>query len=117
MGTMGIIPVELKRKVYEEMIKLAGPKGVMVVVFWNARWFGDACQNFYHSNPQLCGPFKGESIDFNTTTLQTPAPWNYRSHWTGVEEARTVLRKLGLEEIMVQEKGKGVLIAARLAKD
>merc|ERR1719162_2869219 len=116
-NTMGIIPVELKRKVYEEMIKLAGPKGVMVVVFWNARWFGDACQNFYHSNPQLCGPFKGESIDFDTTTLTTPAPTSYRSHWTGVEEARKLLRDLNLEEIVVEEKGKGVIVAARMTQE
>jgi len=113
-NTIGIIPENLKERVYRQMAELAGPDGVIVVVYWNAKSFGDACQNFYHANPQLCGPFAGDSIDFDTTTLQTPAPWNYRSHWTGVEEARAVLRKLGLEEIMVQEKGKGVLIAARL---
>jgi NDP-sugar pyrophosphorylase family protein/SAM-dependent methyltransferase len=113
-NTIGIIPENLKERVYRQMAELAGPGGVVVIVYWNARCFGDACQNFYHANPQLCGPFAGDSIDFNTTTLQTPAPWNYRSHWTGVDEARGVLRKLGLEEIMVEEKGKGVLVAARV---
>eukprot|EP00929_Paragymnodinium_shiwhaense_P045653 TRINITY_DN2329_c0_g1_i4.p1 TRINITY_DN2329_c0_g1~~TRINITY_DN2329_c0_g1_i4.p1 ORF type:complete len:734 (+),score=189.06 TRINITY_DN2329_c0_g1_i4:1-2202(+) len=116
-NTMGIIPVHLKRKVYDEMIKLAGPKGVVVVVFWNARWFGDACQNFYHANPQLCGPFKGESIDLDSTTLTTPAPTSYRSHWTGVEEARQLLRDMNLEEIVVEEKGKGVIMAARMTQE
>eukprot|EP00929_Paragymnodinium_shiwhaense_P108381 TRINITY_DN746_c0_g1_i1.p1 TRINITY_DN746_c0_g1~~TRINITY_DN746_c0_g1_i1.p1 ORF type:complete len:1119 (-),score=337.96 TRINITY_DN746_c0_g1_i1:216-3572(-) len=116
-NTMGIIPPALKPKVYEEMIKLAGPKGVMVVVFWNARWFGDACQNFYHANPQLCGPFKGDSIDLDTTTLRTPAPTSYTSHWTGVEEARQLVRTLGLEEIVVEDKGKGVILAARMTQE
>jgi len=112
-NTIGIIPPNLKERVYRQMTELAGEEGVIVIVYWNSRWFGDACQNFYHANPQLCGPFAGDSIDFNSTTLATPAPTNYRSHWTGVEEAREVLRSLNLEEIIVEERGKGVLVAAR----
>jgi len=112
-NTIGIIPPNLKERVYRQMTELAGEEGVIVIVYWNARWFGDACQNFYHANPQLCGPFAGDSIDFKTTTLTTPAPTNYRSHWTGVDEAREVLRSLNLEEIIVEERGKGVLVAAR----
>lgn len=81
------------------------------MVYWNARWFGDACQNFYHANPQLCGPFTGASVDFDTTTLTTPS--GYRSHWTGVKEAREVIEGLGLEIVSLKEKGKGVLVAAR----
>jgi len=112
-NTIGIIPVNLKEQVYKQMTALAGEEGVIVMVYWNARSFGDACQNFYHANPQLCGPFAGDSINFDSTTLCTPAPWNYRSHWTGVDEARQVLKDLDLEEIMVEERGKGVLVAAR----
>jgi SAM-dependent methyltransferase len=115
-NTIGIIPEELKKRVYQQMAELAGEEGVVVIGYWNARYFGDACQNFYHANPQLCGPFAGDSINFDTTTLTTPAPWNYRSHWTGVEEARQVLRSLNLEEISVEEHGKGVLVAARANK-
>lgn len=115
-NTIGIIPVNLKERVYRQMTALAGEDGVIVVVYWNARSFGDACQNFYHANPQLCGPFTGESINFDTTTLTTPAPWNYRSHWTGIEEARQILKELDLEEIIVEERGKGVLVAARANK-
>jgi len=112
-NTIGIIPNDLKAQVYKQMTALAGEEGVIVIVYWNARSFGDACQNFYHANPQLCGPFAGNSIDFDTTTICTPAPWNYRSHWTGVEEARQILKDLDLEEIIVEERGKGVLVAAR----
>jgi len=112
-NTIGIIPVNLKEQVYKQMTALAGEEGVIVMVYWNSRCFGDACQNFYHANPQLCGPFTGDSINFDSTTLCTPAPWNYRSHWTGVEEVRQILKDLDLEEICVEEKGKGVLVAAR----
>merc|ERR1712137_1312059 len=116
-NTIGIIPENMKDRVYQQMAELAGPDGVVVIVYWNARCFGDACQNFYHANPQLCGPFKGDSIDFESTTLTTPPPTSYRSHWTGIEEARKLVRDLGLEEIVVEEKGKGVIMAARMTQE
>ena len=112
-NTIGIIPENMKPKVYQQMAELAGEDGVIVIVYWNARCFGDACQNFYHANPQLCGRFTGDSINFDTTTLTTPAPTNYRSHWTGIDEAREILRNMNMEEIVVEERGKGVLVAAR----
>jgi SAM-dependent methyltransferase len=110
-NTIGIIPEELRPKVYEQMAEVAGQDGVLVMVYWNARWFGDACLNFYHANPQLCGPFEGESVDFKNTTLTTPM--NYKTKWTSVEEARTLMEDLGMEIISLREKGKGVFVAAR----
>jgi SAM-dependent methyltransferase len=110
-NTIGIIPEELRPKVYEQMAEVAGNDGVVVMVYWNARWFGDACLNFYHANPKLCGPFEGESVDFKNTSLTTPM--GYRTKWTGVEEARTLMEELGMEIISIREKGKGVFVAAR----
>ena len=52
---------------------MAGDDGLFVVVYWNGNKFGDAVQNFYHKNPQLCGPFTGECIDLDTCTLTTPS--------------------------------------------
>jgi len=110
-NTIGIIPQELKETVYNQMLDLAGQQGILVMSYWNARWFGDAVQNFYHANPQLCGPFKGDSIDLSTTTLTTPS--GYRTHWTSAEEARQVIQGLGAEIISLRDQGKGVLVAAR----
>merc|ERR1712032_1688251 len=110
-NTIGIIPEPTRTKVYEQMVELAGDDGVLIMVYWNARWFGDACLNFYHANPQLCGPFDGECVDLKTTTLQTPQ--GYCTHWTGVDEARAVMESFGLEIISLREKGKGVFVAAR----
>lgn len=110
-NTIGIIPQEMKAKVYEQMLDLAGEDGILIMAYWNAKWFGDAVLNFYHSNPQLCGAFDGESIDMSTTTLQTPS--GYRTHWTSVEEARGVMERCGAEIISIKDQGKGVLIAAR----
>lgn len=110
-NTIGIIPDELRGGVYEQMAEVAGNDGILVMVYWNARWFGDACLNFYHANPQLCGPFDGSAIDLASTTLSTPS--QYRTHWTSVEEARHVMEKLGMEVICLKEKGKGVFVAAR----
>lgn len=110
-NTIGIIPAELKEKVYKQMLELAGPNGLLIMAYWNARCFGDAVQNFYHANPQLCGPFLGSSIDLETTTLTTPS--GYCTHWTSVEEARRVMMSLDAEIISIREEGKGVLVAAR----
>jgi len=110
-NTIGIIPEELRLSVYEQMAEVAGSDGVLVMVYWNARWFGDACLNFYHANPKLCGPFEGESVDLKNTTLTTPM--KYKTKWTSVDEARDVMEGLGLEIIALREKGKGVFVAAR----
>eukprot|EP00929_Paragymnodinium_shiwhaense_P082120 TRINITY_DN43169_c0_g1_i1.p1 TRINITY_DN43169_c0_g1~~TRINITY_DN43169_c0_g1_i1.p1 ORF type:complete len:1161 (-),score=191.56 TRINITY_DN43169_c0_g1_i1:681-4106(-) len=116
-NTLGIIPASQRIRVYREMIKLVGMKGILVFVYWNAKYFGDACQNFYQKNPQLCGQFGGECMDFATTTLSTPRPAEYTTKWTSIEEARSILVELGLEEITVEEHGKAVVVAARLAMD
>jgi hypothetical protein len=110
-NTIGIIPQQLKETVYRQMFELAGPNGIVIMAYWNAAWFGDAAQNFYHANPQLCGEFKGESIDLSTATLSTPS--GYCTHWTSISEARSVMDSLGVEVISLKAKDKGVLVAAR----
>jgi len=110
-NTIGIIPEELRPQVYEEMAEVAGHDGVVVMVYWNAKWFGDACLNFYQANPKLCGPFEGENVDFKNTTLVTPM--NYKTKWTSVDEAREIMEGLGMEIISLRAKGKGVFVAAR----
>jgi len=110
-NTIGIIPEELRPQVYEQMAEVAGQDGVLVMVYWNARWFGDACLNFYHANPKLCGPFEGQAVDFKNTTLTTPM--KYKTKWTSVQEARDLMEDLGMEIISLREKGKGVFVAAR----
>jgi len=110
-NTIGIIPQDLRPQVYEQMAELAGKDGVLVMVYWNAKWFGDACLNFYHANPKLCGEFEGSGVDFKNTTLVTPM--GYQTKWTSVDEARQVMEDLGLEIISLREKGKGVFVAAR----
>jgi len=110
-NTIGIIPEELRPKVYQQMADVAGEDGVLIMVYWNARWFGDALLNFYHANPNLCGEFEGDSIDFKSTTLTTPM--KYKTKWTSVDEARDIIEGMGMEIISIREKGKGVFIAAR----
>jgi len=113
-NTIGIIPQEMKAKVYEQMLELAGENGVVIMAYWSAAWFGDAVQNFYHANPKLCGPFTGECINLETCTLKTPS--GYCTHWTSVQEARDVMEGFGAEIISIKSMGKGVLVAARKLK-
>jgi len=112
-NTIGIMPPEVRNNVYQQMKLLAGIDGYMVVVFWNGNRFGDAVQNFYHKNPQLCGKFTGECIDLDTCTLRTPS--GYCTHWTKPEEAREIFEKqIGVEVTGLVEKGNGVLVAGRI---
>lgn len=112
-NTMGIMPPEVRHNVYKEMMRLAGPDGYVAVVYWNGNRFGDAVQNFYHKNPQLCGPFTGDCIDLDSCTLTTPS--GYCTHWTKPEEARQIFEKeLGAEVVSLVEKGNGVLVAGRM---
>jgi SAM-dependent methyltransferase len=112
-NTIGIMPQEVRGRVYQQMKQFAGRDGYMVVVYWNGNKFGDAVQNFYHKNPQLCGEFTGTSIDLNTCTLTTPS--GYSTHWTKPEEARDIFEKeIGAQVVKLEERGNGVLVAARM---
>jgi SAM-dependent methyltransferase len=112
-NTVGIMPPEIRKNVYQQMKEMAGTNGYMVVVFWNGNRFGDAVQNFYHKNPQLCGKFTGECIDLDTCTLTTPS--GYCTHWTKPEEARAIFEEeIGIEVVQLLEKGNGVLVAGRV---
>ena len=110
-NTVGIMPEDVRTRVYQQMIEAAGPGGVAIVVFWNAQWFGDAVQNFYFMNPQLCGEFDGSAIDLKTHTLQTPS--GYKTHWTGLEEARSGFKCMGFEILEAVEIGKGVAVVLK----
>jgi len=111
-NTIGIMPQEVRAKVYQQMMELAGTDGYMVVVYWNGNRFGDAVQNFYYKNPQLCGEFTGASVDFDTCTLTTPS--GYSTHWTKPEEARHIFEtEIGARVVKLQESGNGVLVAGR----
>ena len=57
----------------------------------------------------------GECIDYDTCTLKTPS--GYQTHWSGVEEVRNIIKDLGMEEVVLEEKGKGVLCAFRKSVD
>merc|ERR1712151_1076933 len=114
-NTIGIMPAEVRKNVYQQMKLLAGNNGYMVVVYWNGNKFGHAVQHFYNKNPQLCGPFKGDSINLDTCTLTTPS--GYCTHWTVPEEARAIFENdIGIRVARLEEKGKGVLVAGRIRK-
>ena len=110
-NTIGIIPESARRKVYQEMVRVAGEGGLAVMIYWNAAHFGNALQHFYHANPSLCGPLAGAVVDYNLTKLSTKS--GYSTKWTSLAEARQILAEYGLVEVVTEEKGKGVFIAFR----
>jgi len=111
-NTLGIMPPHVKDLALRQMALLAGHQGLVLIVYWNAAVFPEAVREFYGKNPQLCGSFSDEHVDYDNTTLSTPS--GYVTHWTGVDEAKRVLAKYHLEEILVEERGKGVLVLGRL---
>jgi hypothetical protein len=64
------------------MCKVAGKDGKVLIIYWNADRFPDAVRNFYGKNPQLCGKFTEEDIDFENTTLRTPRQFSTISIYT-----------------------------------
>lgn len=110
-NTIGIMPDSVKPAVYNQMAEVAGRTGIAIMVYWNGNRFGDAVQNFYFQNPQLCGEFTGECIDLSTCTLKTDS--GYCTHWTTPTEAREIMDKYGMRIVALKEIGKGVLVAFR----
>jgi len=110
-NTIGIMPAAIKAAVYNQMAEVAGRTGIAIMVYWNGNKFGDAVQNFYFKNPQLCGEFTGECIDLSTCTLKTGS--GYCTHWTTPAEAREIMDKYGMRIVTLQEMGNGVLVAFR----
>lgn len=74
-NTMGIMPPEIGLNAHKQMKLVGGTEGAFATVYWNGNRFGDALQNFYLKNPQLCGEFSGEHIDLKGTNLKTPQAW------------------------------------------
>lgn len=110
-NTVGIMPKEVRDNILVQMGEFVETQGIAIVVYWNGNSFGDAVQNFYHKNPQLCGKFTGANVDFDKCVLETET--GYRTHWTTPDEARQEMERLNLEIIRLEEKGKGVLVAFR----
>eukprot|EP00056_Hartaetosiga_gracilis_P010516 m.155835 g.155835 ORF g.155835 m.155835 type:complete len:676 (-) comp13330_c0_seq2:2739-4766(-) len=114
-NTIGIIPEFLRDDIYKSMAKIAGADGRCVVVYWNGDHFAGAVENFYGKNPQLCGTFDiDKHVNFEKCTLQTPT--GYSTKWTRVDEARKLMKGLGLESINVAAKEKGVMALFRVKK-
>ena len=110
-NTIGIIPEFLRDAIYRNMAEVAGEDGAAVVIYWNGNCFGEAVQHFYNENPELCGRFKGQHVDFDKCTLQTPS--GYNTKWTKPEEARKLLKDKGMEVLDLEEKGRGVMASFR----
>jgi len=110
-NTIGIMPDPIKPIVYSQMAEVAGRTGIAIMVYWNGNRFGDAVQNFYFKNPQLCGEFTGKCIDLSTCTLKTDS--GYCTHWTKPEEAREIMDRYGMRVVALEEIGNGVLVAFR----
>ena len=110
-NTVGIMSKPVRDTILIQMAEFVEMQGIAIVVYWNGNYFGDAVQNFYHKNPQLCGKFTGANVDFDNCVLETES--GYRTHWTTPKEAEQEMDRLNLEIVRLKEMDKGVLVAFR----
>ena len=125
-NTIGIMPediggVNVRAQCYTEMAKLAGPTGVAVIVYWNAKRFPDALKDFYGKHPELCGSLEGAEIrlpeeDKEGLHAGMVTKSGYSTKWTtkkGVEKIFQARPELEVLEISEIGNGKGVAVAFR----
>lgn len=83
---MPIMPHSIRYRVISQMRSLCGPKGKILVSYFNGQYFSHGIASFYRKNPQLCGPVNVHTdIDWSKQTLVVSAT-GYHSQWLKPEE-------------------------------
>jgi len=89
-NTLNIMPEDIRGQVIDQMLKVAGDNGHCLVTYWNGNFFSHAIMNFYLQNPQLCGPFTFDHVDWDNRILECPS--GYSTHWMNPQEVQRLLR-------------------------
>eukprot|EP01084_Bolivina_argentea_P004233 8057_1 len=110
-NTLGIFPDAIKDGAYRQMHEVAGEDGIIIVGFWNGKYFGEGIQHFYNKNPVLCGSLDGARINWDECILDTKD--GYHTKWTEKEEVSAIFDKIGFKLLEVIECGRGVLCVCR----
>jgi len=89
-NTLNIMPEEIRGQTIDQMLKVAGDKGRCLLTYWNGNFFSHAIMNFYLQNPQLCGPFTFDHVNWEDRILECPS--GYSTHWMNPQEVQRLLR-------------------------
>eukprot|EP00980_Cylindrotheca_fusiformis_P010804 scaffold2442_cov146-Cylindrotheca_fusiformis.AAC.19 len=90
-NTLNIMPEHMRGGVVEQLLALAGDKGICMASYWNGNFFSHAIMNYYKKNPNLCGTFEvHKHVDWDKRQLLTPT--NYSTEWHLPVEVQQLLR-------------------------
>jgi len=90
MNTFGILPDHIRVKAIEEMFRVAGPGGKMIIGCWHRESLRTGYEEFYSKNAQLCGECKESDFDFEAGNFVCSSS-DYTSHWWTAEELKEKL--------------------------
>uniref|UniRef100_A0A0G4I703 Methyltransferase type 11 domain-containing protein n=1 Tax=Chromera velia CCMP2878 TaxID=1169474 RepID=A0A0G4I703_9ALVE len=89
-NTINIMPKEIRARVFQQMIAVAGTNGRCLVTYWNGQMFSHAIMNYYKPNPTLCGEFTLKEVDFENRKLMTKT--NYSTEWMLPDQVQRVVK-------------------------
>lgn len=89
-NTLNIMPEDIRGQTIDQMLRVSGDNGHCLITYWNGNFFSHAIMNFYLKNPQLCGPFTFDHVDWDNRILECPS--GYSTHWMNPQEVQRLLR-------------------------
>ena len=87
MNTFGILPAAIQQDVVDEMVKVMGRNGTVVIGCWHSESFEQGVTEFYKKNPELCGIITEDMVDYQAKSIFVPST-EYSTHWWSASELR-----------------------------
>ena len=90
MNTYGILPEHVRKLALQEMWRLVGEGGTLVLGCWAKEALRTGFEDYYSRYPALCGECTASDFDFESGDFQCKAS-GYSSHWWTEEALRADL--------------------------
>ncbi|CAK4608457.1 unnamed protein product [Aphanomyces euteiches] len=115
MNTFGILPEHIRQRVVDQMIRVAGDDGVVVIGCWHSKSFRRGVEEYYMKNPKLVGDkVTLDMCDFDSSDLWVPSS-KYESHWFSESELKNFVQAYAVKgyEISTHVAGVGVFLTCK----
>jgi SAM-dependent methyltransferase len=114
MNTLGIMPAAVRPLVLQQMARVAGPGGTVLVEVHHAEAFERAVREHYTVHPELYGPVAPGDVHPASAELSVAAS-GYYSHWFSEPELRGLAEGAGIAVRSVQTAGIGLFLIGTAA--
>ena len=88
-NTLGVIPDEKRQQFIDNMIRIAGKDGVVIITAFNGDNFGDIAPRLYNPMMSMIRQIDENSFDENNRVFQNN--FGFRSQWFTKSELKTML--------------------------